>query len=809
MKMRKMDQEFVKDMPIEPMVRDKYALKEFNTIGKRGIRRLDGYEKASGKAIFCRDVQLPGMLYAKILHSPYAHAGIKSMNTSKAEKFPGVRYVLRYDDPEIEKRKEIGIEAKRRWFGWGMPYYILGGTAYWQNEPVGIAVAADSEDIAREALRLVDIEWEELPFVLDQEEALMPSAPIARPDVSPDTNLWPPDPFKIPEVRQQGDVEKGFAESDKIIEFTGRRRDHLWAGPEPVSCLAEWKGDNLEIWVHHQHPYDVKLRLSEWFNIPISKIKVTTPYQGGMFGGWNWMVAMAHSLWVITAILAKRTGKPVKLRYSRKEEFYGESEDIMVSYFEVGAKNDGTITAVKIKTVQANVSFAGADHFADNTRIPNISFVVTKAYVNKGDSWSCRCEHNVNTINFNLVFDHVAAALRLDPTEVALKNDGCEGKDMNYLAEFKREHGFPDRDSLKECIEAGKKAIGWDEKWHPPGMKRLPNGKMHGMGFAWTHEWDSARGAGCAGVLIHRDGSVDIIGQKSDIGVNHDTTYAQIVADELGMRYEDINFRSFNDVGFELMTADGSANLCCNGYIVRKAARKAKQRLLELATTPILQLGELPIVHFPGYKAEDLDIKDSVIYVKIDPSKTKTVAEVVKITELTEVGMQQPVFAWVWHRQGKFGLEPGRHRLCRQAHFMEVEVDPETGEIEIKKVVNVNDVGKAISPETVEGQQYGGMYMAVGRSRSEEIVWDPRTGVMLNSNLLDYKIATMLDCGPIEPIIVETGMGYGPYGAEGIGENVACHAASLLGSAVHNAIGVAVDDFPITPDKVLKALGKI
>ena len=808
-----MDQEFVNDMPIEPMEHDKYPLKKFNAIGNRDIRRLDGYEKASGKAIYCRDIQLPGMLYAKILHSPYAHAKIKRMDTSKAEKLPGVRYMLRYDDPEIESRKMIGAEAKRRWIAWGIPYYILSDAAYWENEPVGVAIAADNEEIAREALRLVDIKWEERPFVLDQEEALQPGAPIARPDVSPETNQWDVETVgglpKIPEVLEKGDVEKGFAEADKIIEFTGRRHDHLWAGPEPASCVARWRGDNLEVWIHHQHPYDAKYKLAEWFGLPINRVKVTVPYQGGMFGGWNSMVTMSHSLWVLTAILAKRTGRPVKLRYSRREEFYGESQDIMVSYFKVGAKKDGTVTAVKIKTIQANSSFGGADHFVENTRIPNISFEVKKAYVNKGDSWSCRCEHNVNTINFNLVFDHVAAALGLDPTEVALKNDGCEGKDMTYLSQFKREHGFPDRDSLRECIEAGKKAIGWDEKWHLAGTKRLPNGRMHGMGFAWTHEWDSTRGAGCAGVLIHRDGSVDIIGQKSDIGVNHDTTYAQIVADELGMRYEDINFRSFDDVGFELMTADGSANLCCNGYVVRKAARKAKQKLLELATKPILQFLEVPIVHFLGCTPEDLEVKGSVIYVKADPTKRKPVAEVVRSTERTEQGLKEPVFAWAWHRQGEFGLEPGRHRLCRQAHFMEVKVDPETGEIEIKKVVTVNDVGKAISPETVEGQQYGGMIMAASRSLTERMVWDRRTGVLLNGSLLDYKIATMLDCGTIEPIIVETGIGYGPYGACGIGENVACHAASLLGSAVHNALGVAVDDFPITPSKVLKALGKI
>ncbi len=168
----------------------------------------------------------------------------------------------------------------------------------------------------------------------------------------------------------------------------------------------------------------------------------------------------------------------------------------------------------------------------------------------------------------------------------------------------------------------------------------------------------------------------------------------------------------------------------------------------------------------------------------------------------------EPIFVWAYHRQGRLGVESGRHRLCRQAHFCEVEVDPETGEVDVTKVVNVNDVGKAISPEAVEGQQYGGTYMGVGRNRSEEYIWDKPTGVLLNGNLIDYKFSTIGDVGSIETIIVETGMGYGPYGSIGVGEDTGTVTSYLLEGAVYNAIGKWVDDGPITPDKVLKALGK-
>jgi xanthine dehydrogenase molybdenum-binding subunit len=403
-----------------------------------------------------------------------------------------------------------------------------------------------------------------------------------------------------------------------------------------------------------------------------------------------------------------------------------------------------------------------------------------------------------------LVFDHVAAALELDPTAVALKNDGYDGRDASHLSTYKKTHGFPDRDSLRECIEAGKQAIGWDENWHPPGVKRLPNGRMHGIAFTWDHAWDDVRGTASAAVMIEQDGTVSIIAQHADLGVNPWTSYCQVVADELGVPVKDVNIKPFTlDHGFSLMSPDGSCNLCTNGYVLRKAARKAKNRLLELAADK-----------FGDVAPEDLEIKDRVIFFKSDPIKTKPIKEVVAKAMPSFVSEaywpDAPVIAWAWHSQGIFGgsIETGRPRLCRQAHFMEIEVDTETGLIEITRVVNVNDVGKAISPETVEGQMYGGTYMAVGRALTEEMVWDPNTGVLLNRNLLDYKCATMNDCGPIETIYLETALGHGPYGAVGVGENSATVVPALIAPAVYNAIGKWIDDFPITPDKVLKALEK-
>jgi len=779
----------------------------FNEIGKRSIRRLDGYEKAAGKAIYTRDVQLQGMLYAKVFMSPYAHARIRRMNSSKAEALTGVRAVIRYDDLEVKDRMLNGSCFCPEWVdpeiaGWALKpiHPVLGGEAWYEGQPMGAAVAADSEDAANEALRLIDVEWETLPFVLDQEEAMKPDAPVLR--LGADNNLLE-DPRQVIE---KGDVEKGFKEADKIIEFKARRHAHLWAGAELPSVLVRWRGENLEMWVHSQQPYHQKMLVSEWLNVPMDKISVYTLYQGCSFGGrGNCANNSENGMNILAALLARRTERPVKLLYNRRETFFGESGDMMVGYFKVGAKKDGTITAVQMKNVFAvYMATPGVEHFIENTSIPNLKCEGLTIDVSKGPAWWCRCEQLPNAMCLTLVFDHVAAELGLDPTAVALKNDGYNGRNKTHLSEYKREHGFPDRDSLRECIEAGKEAIGWDEKWHPPGTKRLPNGRMHGIAFTWNHEWDDVRGTGSAVVMIENDGTATIIGQHADIGVNPWTAYCQIVADELGFRYEDVNIKPFSlDHGFALMSPDGSCNLCSNGNIVKKAARKTKKMLLELAAQK-----------FEGVKPEELDIKDGVVYLKAAPEKRKTVKEIVSKAMPMNFSCvywsEAPVIGWAWHNQGLWGeaLSTGRPRLCRQAHFIEVEVDTETGEVEVTKTVNVNDVGKAISPETVEGQMYGGTYMGVGRAFTEEMVWDEQTGVLLNGNLLDYKYATMLDCGPIETIVVETGLGHGPYGTCGVGEDVATEIPALLAPAVYNAIGKWIDDFPINPDKILRALGK-
>jgi len=799
---------------------DLHPLETYEVIGRRDVPRNDGLEKATGAAKYTLDVQLPGMLYGRFLTSPYPHAKILSMDTTEAERLPGVRCVLRYDDPELPEGASLGGHELN-----SVP--ALPRVAYFEGEECGAFVAADSEEIAEQALKAIKVEWEQRPFLLDVEKALEPDAPLTMPEEYPESNVH------TVYLEGHGDVEQGFAEADKVIEFKWTFGLNTWVGPERPCGVWRWNGDFAEVWTKQQRPHVVKRAVSTWFGgIPMSKIDIHILYQGASFGGWSQMAWNLGGTYC-AAVASKRTGRPVKWLFSRREDFYGGNMDAGVFYVKVGFKQDGTITAVSERGVTLNQDmpvFGIVAHLMENTKIPHIHGRTEAAWVNKGHTVPTRCEMNINCYTVNLVFNRVAAELGMDPIEVSLLNDGAEGHDTDWLDSKKAELGFQVRDSLKECVEKGKAAIGWDEKSHAPGAKRLPDGKMHGLGFTWTHEWDDSAGSSDIGMYFERnDGSVTILGCRCDCGVNAETTYCQIAADELGVPLESVRFKHMDDAGFFPMTPDTSTNLAVNGWAVRNAARILKQKLLETAVARrcVTQLTPGYPPAFPDKRPDELDVKDGVVFEKADPANRMAIGELIgpsgamgpitsPVGEPIYSGKEglafplrgtPPMFDHGWQIQRGCYLGV-RLRFCRQAHFMEVEVDPETGAIDVKKIVTVNDVGKVINWDGCEGQAYGGAIMGLGRGMTEEVVYDPKTGVMLNGNLLNYKIPTMMDYGDIETIMVETAMGYGPYGTVGIGEDVATVLPALIGPAVHNAIGVWIDGFPITPDRVLQALGK-
>jgi xanthine dehydrogenase molybdenum-binding subunit len=401
----------------------------------------------------------------------------------------------------------------------------------------------------------------------------------------------------------------------------------------------------------------------------------------------------------------------------------------------------------------------------------------------------------------------------MDPTKVALLNDGCQGHDMAWVNEnWKKKEGFDTtRDSLKEVLEIGKKAIGWDNKWHPPGTRILPNGKYHGIGVIWQMGWSSALNKCAAAIAIKKDGTATLLGRHADGGWCGESAYCRIAADELGFKYEDVDHRPFDDPGFDMKSGGGAEGCNSNAVAVAKAARNMKQRLLEYVTTPQQPGGFMAFFSkgpatpvFPNKKTEELDIKDSVIFEKANPANKKSVAEIAATGSWMQVGTSQFFAQAIGDSVGY-----GGGSYTRQCYFMEVEVDPKTGEVDVTKTVVVNDVGRVIDPDSCNGQQYGGTYMGIGRCFTEGVVFDHQTGAKLNDNLIGYGVPLMNDCGPIDCHLIETSLSKGPYGMGGIGESAPANVCTLGGPAIYNAIGKWVDDFPITPVKILKALGKI
>ena len=800
------------------------------------MTRQDGYERVSGNAVYSRDISLPGMRYAKILTSPYAHAKIKSMDTTRAESLIGVRDVVRFDDPDVVSENITGTDTHYN-------ILTLPGISDFYQHPMGVVIVADSEEICHQALRLVEIEWEERPFVLDMEESLKPDAPKIMSEVE---RLRPTakEPNTIMTERVDiGDIDKAFEEADKIIEYKIRRSTNSPAGVEAMVCVAQWRGEFLDLWVHHQYnqpgflctdmvpsvqfdlfdmdnpfmlPHNMDLQptsrdkplpaFAHW-----SKITLTYPYQGSWFGGVTWLAYSACFI-RLAVILAKRAGgKPVKLLYD-ESQFYCNGDEAGTYTCKVGARKDGTITGYHWHTV--GMRNPAIIKTPECTRIRNVRGSQEWAFTNQGHH-QCFRHGAASCVPHNLMFGRVAAEFGLDPTEVALKNDGCGGHSWDWMTRYQKENGFPQRHSLKEVIDLGKKAIGWDKKWHSPGSRKLPNGKMHGLGFMSINEWQVGTMSGPApplACLILRNGVVAIIGIRCDMGIDTESGFRQCVASEIGLKYEDTVIqerRSDNNV-YLFPGPGGSFGTTGTTPQLVIAARQLKEKILRYAVTPRPSAGgRQGPAFFPGRAAEDLDIRESRIFEKANPGNNRTVAEVADAFWNADPAIVHPVAGAISGLRSEGKPDSQLHIMTRQAHFIEVEVDTETGLVEVTDMVCVNDVGHVFNPRGAHGQQYGGAIMGLGRSATEEKIFCPRTGVGLNYDQIGYHLGTMNDYPPIHCILHESGLGYSTYGASGIGENIGASVSAITSTAVYNAIGEWILDFPVTPERVLKALRKI
>lgn len=743
--------------------------------------RKDAEAKVRGGAQYAGDIILPGMLYAKCLRSPYAHANILEIDTSKAEKLPGVAAIITHKDVV----PKIPFEGSKR------DTYILEETVRYVGDEVA-AVAAVSEEIAEEALRLIEVAYEELPAVFDPEEALRGDAPKIHPGGNLATYLRDK-PFTF--TREIGSVEEGFAKSDVVLERTYRTHMQSHVPMEPRASLAAWDSTGtLTLWDSNQGPFEIRAELANVLGLPLSKVRVITPYVGGSFG----CKIPTFKAQGIVALLAKKAGRPVRLVFSREEQsVVGTRRHSWTLKLKVGAKRDGTLMAYDAKAYlnAGPIIFLGIivcinqAHLTPKFSCPNRRYEACAVYTNCPPTSAFRgFGYFEADFAIGKLMDELCEEIGMDPLDFYLKNH-IKSEEPYGMGQVPRILAF------REAIQRSAERIGWKETWHKPGEKTLPNGKKHGIGMGISGG-NAALGNSGAVIMMNEDGSVRLLSGATELGQGCQSEMSQIVAEVLGVRYEDV-FVVSSDTAMTPYDQSqvASRTTVTMGNAVKGACEDLRGQLFEEAVR-MLGGGVLP---------GDLRARDGWIYVAEDREKKIGIADVAKI--FLEGKPPKIVPKGVLIGKGSY-TTPSTPPPVGNAvvNMVEVEVDKDTGQIDVVRLVSAVDCGKVISPKGIEAQYESVLSGGVGFALTEELLLDPSTGRALNPTFLDYKIPTALDCFEMDPVImVESHERHGPFGAKGVAEAAMAAAAPAISNAIYNALGLRVD-FPATPEKVITAL---
>ena len=732
--------------PLPPNDKLKYIGKE--------ISRIDGYDKVSGASGYTYDIVLPHMAYAKILRSPFPNAEIKNIDTKAAEELKGVYHILTYKNvPKIE------------WFHGTT--LLFDPHVRFEGDEVA-CVAASSEDTALKALKLVKVEYEELPFVVDSGEALKEDAP----KVYESGNIQ-----GRPAKYERGNVDKGFNEADAVVEdtFTTQVVVH---NPTEVHCsVADWSNEKLTIYDSTQGVFEVRDSVAKSLGIGENDVRVIKKYMGGGFGS----KLETGKYTIMAALLSKKIGKPVKITLDRKEMnlAVGNRPD---SYQKLkgGAKKDGTLTAL------SHYSYGAVGAYPDSAgtswpvrtmyKCPNIKTEEYDVFINAGRARPFRAPGHVQGIfALDSLIDELAEKIEMDPLDFRLKN----------IAETDQVFNVPYTSKLlKEAYLKGAETIDWYKKRKPAGSDKGSIKK--GIGLASQIWWGG--GGPPAGVILklNRDGSVRVIAGTQDLGTGTYTFIAVVAAEILEIPVEKISV-TLGDTGIAPFcgSSGGSTTASSVSPAVRDAAEKMKEKLLSAASA----IWELP--------QEQLVYSGGKILNSNDKTKQITIPEIIsKLNERTLIAEGAREENPKGYTTNTFG-----------AQFAEVEVDSDTGKVRVLKIVAAHDIGRILNKKTLENQFHGGIMQGLGYALMENRVIDRNTGKVLTTDLHNYKMPTIADAPEIEVYIVSDGdQLLSNTGVKGIGEPAIIPTAGAIANAVYNALGVRIKSLPITPDKILKAL---
>lgn len=749
----------------------------YTYIGK-SIPRVDSRVRVTGEAIFTADLQLPRMLVGKVLRSPYAHARILNIDTSRAKSLRGVHAVITGRDTAGEK--------------WGVFRYTrdqqllcVDKVRYVGDEVA--AVAAVDEETALEALRLIEVEYEELPGVFDCRSAIAPGAPVIHDSHPRNINVS----INI----DVGDVERALSESALVREDTFVAEEDSYFTAEPYAVVASSHSDgSIEVWMPNASPHTKAKALSNALRMPLSRVNVRKIAIGGAFGGRSDVFPAEF----ITCLLSLKSERPVKLVYTREENSIAtRMGHAMITTIKTGVDREGKVLGRDIVSWLDGGAYSSTGPIATSVpflcheqtyRMDNVRFRGYRIYTNKPVRGMIRIHGRSFACGIDTQLDMIAAELDIDPVTIRLRNARRAGETTptgSYVASC----------GLVDCVEQAAEQSDFLEKFNHPKP-------FHGIGLGLNSVQTGfplgIRGGSQAMIKFHEDGGATVISGVVDNGQGNDNMLVQIAAEELGLPLEEIRLISADT---EVTPTDaGSYSMISTfggGNAVKSAAEDARSQLFEVAADML------------EADPDDMVAKDRKIFVRGAPDAGIAIEKVVrKALIMGRPIMGRGSFAPQVDQRREWVTNP-RGQLSQAFSFgatvAEVEVDPETGQVKADKVTCAQDCGFALNPMVVEGQFEGGVAMGgQGGMLGEEHRW--HKGHVLNPSVLEYKIPTIKDMPEIEPIIVETDDPGGPYGAKEAGMSIAMSSAQAYCNAVGNALGIYFNHYPLTPERILDAI---
>ena len=754
---------------------------EYNVVGTRPVRP-DGADKVTGKAHYSADINLPGLLYGKVLRSPHAHARIKSIDTSRAAAYPGVRAVVTATDIQQPSGRASELaEGAMVNYKFLSNNVLADGKALYKGHAIA-AVAAASAHAAEEALKLIAVDYEVLPPVMDAKDAMQPDAPLVHErlagmttaairaggvldddDPQNGTNIANHFEFKL------GDLDQGFKDADVIVEKETATVAVHQGYIEPHCGTAQWHEDgSLTIWSSSQGQFMVRDYTARLVGIPVSKVKAIPMEIGGGFGA-----KLTVYMEPVAALLARKAGAPVKMTMSRTEVFEatGPTSGTNIKV-KLGATREGRITAAAATLIFEAGAFpgspvpGGAQCMMSAYDIPNAYIEGYDVVVNRPKTSAYRAPGSpAAAFALETAIDEICEKIGMDPIDFRLLNSSKEGV-RRATGPLMPKVGFV------ETLEAAKA--------HPHWSAPL-SGPYRGRGVA-SGFWGNNTGPSSAVALVQPDGTVSLTEGSPDIGGTR-ASVSQQLAEVLGIAVEDVNpqIADTDSIGFTSNTG-GSGVTFKTGLAAYTAAQDIKQQMIERAAK------------IWDVSTADVEYVDGVLQHKSDPE--------LRLTFRQLAARQNPTGGPI---VGRAGVNPPGAGPALAAHIVDVEVDPDTGKVTILRYTALQDAGKAIHPSYVEGQIQGGVAQGIGWALNEEYFVNDQ-GHMVNSSYLDYRMPTSLDLPMIDTVVVEVANPNHPYGVRGVGEVCIVPPMAAIANAVYNAIGVRMNTLPMNPGSVLEAL---